>query len=197
MKTTFGRLGTGICALIATTAMLGSNPARAGEGTQGLPGLSPYIGAFAGLNVVAGNWDLGREADSGVSPESGVAFGVRGGLQVTYWFGFEGEVGFLPFNLDDDQGNGLAVTWSLNTLWSPLDFKLSPYVLLGLGMYQAAGSDLGLDADWDFHWGLGLRAMLTDWVDFRIEGRHLVTDSYTSGLASNFAWTLGVEFFFL
>ena len=195
MKMTFGRLGTGTCAVIAATAMLGSDLANAGEGDHGLPALKPYVGAFAGLNMVAGNWDLGREGDRGVSPESGVAFGVRGGLQVTHWFGFEGEIGFVPFNLDDEQGNGLAVTWSLNTLWSPLDFKLSPYVLLGLGMYQATGRDLGLDADWDFHWGLGLRTMLTDWADFRIEGRHSVTDSYTSGLASNFSFTVGVEFF--
>lgn len=197
MKMTFGRLGTATCAVIAVTAMLGSNPARAGEGNDGLPSLKPYVGAFAGLHLVAGKWDLGRDADSGVSPGSGVAYGVRGGLQVTHWFGFEGEIGFVPVSLDDDQDrDGLAMTWSLNTLWSPLDFKLSPYVLLGVGMYQATGDDLGLDADWDFHWGLGLRTMLVDWVSFRIEGRHIVTDSSESGLASNFAWTLGVEFFF-
>ena len=195
MKMTFGRLGTGTCAVIATTAMLGSGSARAGDGDQGLPALKPYVGAFAGLHVVAGNWDIGREGDRAVAPESGVTYGVRGGLQVTHWFGFEGEIGFVPVNLDDGQGEGLAMAWGLNTLWSPLDYKLSPYVLLGLGMYQATGSDLGLDADWDFHWGLGLRTMLTDWVDFRIEGRHIVTDCFTSGLASNFAWTLGVECF--
>lgn len=194
MKMAFGRLGTGTCALIAAAAMLGSASARAGEGDQGLPELKPYVGAFAGLHVVAGHWDLGREGDRAVAPENGVAYGVRGGLQVTHWFGFEGEIGFVPVDLGE-QGEGLAVMWGLNTLWSPLDYKLSPYVLLGLGMYQAAGEDLGLDADWDFHWGLGLRAMLTDWADFRIEGRHIVTDSYSSGMASNFMWTLGVEFF--
>ena len=47
----------------------------------------------------------------------------------------------------------------------------------------------------DFHYGLGLRAMLTDWAAFRIEGRHALTDSFSSGMASNFSWTVGAEFF--
>ena len=195
MKMTFARLGMGTCAVIAATAMFGSDGAHAEDGSKGLPALKPYVGAFAGVHVVAGNWDLGRDADGGASPETGVVYGVRGGLQVTYWFGFEGEIGFVPVDLDDTRGDGLAMNWSLNTLWSPFDFKLSPYVLLGIGMYQATGSDLGLDADWDFHYGLGLRTMLTDWAAFRIEGRHAVTDSYSSGMASNFSWTVGAEFF--
>lgn len=194
MKITLGRLGSAACALLVATAMLGSEQARAGEGDKGLPHLEMYFGAFGGLHMVVGEWDLSYFADEGVSPESGVIFGARVGLQVTHWFGFEGELGFIPYTLDQD-GGGLAMNWSLNTLWSPFDFKLSPYALVGIGMYHSAYGDLGDDADWDFHWGLGLRAMLNEWVAFRLEGRHIVTDSYSVGSASNVEWTLGVDVF--
>lgn len=193
MKITLRRLGRATCALLMATAMIGSQPAHAGEDDEALPNPEVYFGGFGGLHVVVGEWDLSAIADEGVSPESGVIFGIRAGFQVTYWFGFEGEIGFVPFVIDKTDGGGLAMNWSLNTLWSPFDFKLSPYGLIGVGMYHSAYGDLGGDADWDFHWGLGLRAMLNEWAAFRIEGRHIVTDSYTEGSASNVTWTLGVD----
>ncbi len=191
MKTTLGRLG-GACALLAATATLGTNQARAGEGDKALPHPEVYFGAFGGLHMVVGEWDLSYFADEGVSPESGVVFGARVGFQATHWFGVEGELGFVPFTLPQG-GGGLAMDWALNLMFSPFDFKLSPFGLIGVGMYHSAYGDLGDDADWEFHYGFGLRAMLNEWAAFRIEGRHIVTDSYTEGSASNAEFLLGVD----
>jgi len=193
MKMTLGRLGSACCALLAATTMLGSNPpARAGDGEEGLPHPQLYFGIYGGLNAVLGDWDLSYFADEGVSPESGVVFGARVGFQATHWFSVEGNLGFVPFVLPGN-GGGLAMNWSLDTLWSPFDFKLSPYGVVGIGMYHSAYGDLGKDADWEFHYGFGLRAMMTDWMAFRVEGRHQVTDSYTEGSASIVEFTLGVD----
>ncbi len=193
MKITLGRLG-GACALLAATATLGSDQAWAGEGDKGLPNTEVYFGAFGGLHMVLGDWDLSYFADEGISPESAVIMGARVGLQASSWFAVEGEIGFLPFVLPVG-GGGLAMNWSLNTLWSPFDFPVSPFGLVGIGMYHSAYGDLGKDADWDFHYGFGIRAMLNDFMAFRFEGRHIVTDSYSDGSASNVEFTLGVDVF--
>lgn len=192
MKTTLGRLGGACCALIAATATLGAGPARAADDEDVLPNLEPYFGVFGGLHMVVGEWDLSAIADEGVSPESGVVFGGRVGLQVTRWFGFEGELGFVPFTLPAG-GGGMAMNWNINALFSPFNYKLSPYALVGVGMYHSAYGDLGDDADWEFHYAFGARVMLDKWVGFRVEGRHIVTDSYTEGSASNVELTLGVD----
>jgi len=194
MKITLGRLGGACCALLAATAALGSGQARAEDGNEGLPNSDVYFGAFGGLHMVLGEWDLSYFADEGISPESSVVFGARLGLQATSWFAIEAELGFVPFVLPVD-GGGLAMNWTGSMLFSPIDHKFSPYAMIGFGMYHSAYGDLGHDADWEFHYGFGLRAMMSDWMALRIEGRHIVTDSYTIGSASNVAFTIGVDVF--
>lgn len=191
MKITLGRLGSACCALLAATA-ISQGTAHAGPDDKGLPNLEMYFGAYAGLHAVVGDWDLSYFADEGISPGTGVVFGLRVGLQATHWFAVEGEVGFVPFILEND-GGGLAMDWSLNTLWSPFDWKLSPYGLVGIGMYHSAYGDLGDDADWEFHYGGGIRSMMNEWSAFRIELRHIITDSYSEGSASNVQFTLGMD----
>jgi outer membrane protein OmpA-like peptidoglycan-associated protein len=57
------------------------------------------------------------------------------------------------------------------------------------------GGEAGADADFEFHYGLGVRGLLTDWLALRVEARHYLTDAVAGGLATNLAVTVGADFF--
>lgn len=196
------RLSTRI-ALVATLGALalGSPPSALAAPTAqeaardaGLPHSALYLGLFGGYNLVFNAWDLDADADAGVSPHSSPIAGVRVGFQANAHLALELGAGFIPYS-GDGGADGLAVVYRGDVLIHPLDGDWSPYVALGAGLYQGASGDFGADADWEIHWGLGLRGMLTRWLALRVEARHNLTDSYEDGLAHLIEVTAGLDFF--
>ena len=183
----------GLAALAAATAL--ATPALAAPSEpEGLPHVALYVGPYAGYNLVLDGWDLNEAADAGVAPGSSLIAGLRLGVQATSALAFELGAGFIPYAADGD-ASGLAVVYRGDVLVHPFAGRWSPYVALGAGLYQGASGDFGADADWELHWGLGLRGLLTDWIALRVEARHNLTDSYEDGLASLVELTVGLDLF--
>lgn len=170
---------------------LAATPALA----EGLPSPGFYVGVYGGYHLVLDEWDLNETSDAGIATKSSPMFGLRLGVQVTHWLGFELGAALVPFSADapgDLSAMALAVRGDM--LVSPLEGDWSPHLLVGAGLYQLASGDLGADADWEIHYGLGLRGLLTDFMNLRVEARHNFTDSFGTGLANNVEVHLGLDF---
>jgi outer membrane protein OmpA-like peptidoglycan-associated protein len=173
-----------ILSLVATPAL-----------ADGLPSPGVYVGLYGGYHLVLDDWDLHETSDAGITPKSSPTFGLRLGVQLTHWLGLEVGAGLVPFSADapgDLSAMALAVRGDV--LISPIEGDWSPHVLVGAGLYQLASGDLGDDSDWEIHYGLGLRGMLTDFMNLRVEARHNFTDSFGTGLANNIEVHLGLDF---
>ncbi|PIE19116.1 MAG: cell envelope biogenesis protein OmpA [Proteobacteria bacterium] len=180
-----------LLALVSPWPVLPS--ASAAEGGA-IPSPALYVGVAGGYNLVLGDWDLYRLPDQGVSPGSSPIVALRVGVQATEWLGVELGVGVLPYTGDGDV-SGVAAVYRGDLLLWPFDSEWAPYLGLGGGVYQNVSGDYGDDADWDVHWELGLRGLLSDWLALRLEARHSLTDSFGDGLASLVEITAGVDLF--
>ena len=189
--------------LVALLAVLATAPATgafaadgpdAHDGPSGIPHPALYLGVYGGYNLVLNGWDLDENPDAGVSPHSSPIAGLRVGVQFNPNVALELGAGFIPYSGDAD-ASGLAIVYRGDLLLHPLGGDWSPYLDLGAGLYQGASGDFGADADWEIHWGLGLRGMLARWVALRVEARHNLTDSYKDGLAHLIEFTAGFDFF--
>jgi len=169
--------------------------AQAARGAEGLPHPGLYIGVYGGYDLVLGDWDLNGVSDAGVAPKSSILGGLRLGYQASSWLGVELGAALIPFAADSVEDlSGVAVGVRGDLLVSPLGGAWSPHLLVGGGAFVLASGDLGSDSDWEMHYGLGLRGMLTDFMNLRVEARHVFNDSYSSGLASNVELQLGLDF---
>jgi len=187
-----------LAATLGALAMAPTHDALAADATakadEGLPNPALYLGLYGGYNLVFNGWDLDEDADAGVSPHSSPILGLRLGFQVNPHLALELGAGFIPYSGDAD-AEGLAIVYRGDVLIHPFTGDWSPYLGLGAGLYQGASGDFGDDADWEIHYGIGLRGMLTRWLALRIEVRHNMTDSYEDGLAHLIEITGGFDFF--
>jgi len=154
-----------------------------------------YLGLYGGGNIVLDDWDLADEDDANLAPDSGVTFGARLGFQFTHWLAIELGLGGLPLT-SPMGGSNFALSYTGDALFHPFKGDWVPFIDVGTGFYQNVDGDLGKDFDSHWHWGLGLRGMLTDWMALRVDARHMITDgSEDPKLANNIEITLGLDFF--
>lgn len=163
---------------------------------EALPEPGVYVGVYGGYNAVLGDWDLAEGEDNAVAPEGSFLAGLRVGLQIQRAIAAEIGVALIPFAADSAEDlSGIALSWRADAIVSPFELGAwSPHLLVGVGLYQLASGDLGEDADWHVHWGLGVRWMAIDFMAARFEVRHVISDGFPSGLASNLELHLGVDF---
>ena len=180
-------------AIVALALLCTANgPVRAGDG---LPHPSLYLGLYGGYNLVLGDWDIDANADQGEKPADSPIAGLRVGFQVAHWLGLEIGAALIPFNTNTGNASGMALHWIGDLVLAPFDTAWGPHIVLGGGAYQLASGDVGQDADWDVHAGLGFRGELTDWLVLRVEARYNLTDSFSSGLAGVLDVTGGFDFY--
>lgn len=179
----------------ALTALLALGTPWSARAADGLPHPGLYVGLHGGYDLVLGDWDLHENTDAGLAPDSGFIGGLRLGVQLTHWLGVEAGLALVPLatEVSGIELSGVALGLRGDLLLSPFEGAWSPHLLAGAGAYHLASGDYGDDTDWEVHWGLGLRGMLTDFLDVRVEARHVLTDSSKSGLASNLELTAGVD----
>lgn len=196
-----------ITAIVLLT--VGTLPAIAETGSDdvSVPHRSMYVGLFLGGNLVLDDWDINAlEGDGPVSPDHSALFGLRLGFQVTHWFSAEIGLGILPYDIDDSAGSsvpavyqggsGVALAWAFDGMFHFLDGRFVPFASVGLGAYHNVSGPLGDESDFNFHWGLGMRAMLTDRIAARLDVRHMMTDSRGDAPpANNLEITIGVDIF--
>jgi OmpA-OmpF porin, OOP family len=190
-------LGPFVAASALVALVAGAGTSYASEPRLPEPGV--YVGVYGGYNAVLGDWDLAESEDNAVAPDGSLLVGLRLGLQIQRVIAAEIGLALIPFSADSADGlkdlSGIALSWRADAIVSPFDLGAwSPHLLVGLGFYQLASGDLGEDADWDVHWGLGVRWLALDFMNVRAEVRHVISDGFPSGLASNIELHLGVDF---
>jgi outer membrane protein OmpA-like peptidoglycan-associated protein len=167
------------------------------EEGDSFPSPSLYVGVFGGLNLNLGDWDLHGAADRGASMGTSALFGLRVGAQILPFLAAELNAAMIPTSatdpLDGDL-SGLALHYGGAVLITPFEGAWTPHALVGAGIYQLAGGDLGADADWEIHAGLGVRGLLLPWMALRADARLHLTDSYSAGLAPLLDIAVGVDF---
>ena len=179
---------TAVACLIAA-ALVFPNPAQAIEP----PKHGVYVGVYGGINLVLEQWLLGEAAKQGtVELEDSPIVGVRIGAQALRWLGFEFQADILLLKTAGE--TEVAERFTLNAIIQPWKDLVSPYLLLGGGFYHTGSSALGSDIDYALSIGLGMRAMLTDWMALRVEGINTFTDG-PGHIAYNLSVTGGLDFF--
>lgn len=176
---------------ISVVLMMSVSTANAQEVMVPPSGL--YFGIFGGGNLVLDNWDLYHSADGGVSPDHSGIFGVRIGGQIIPHLALEAGIGVLPYTAENDEG-GIALSYTGDLLINFIEGRWVPFLILGGGAYHNVDGPFGSDVDYHAHYGLGLRGQINDWFGFRIDVRHMMTDTYDGVVASNLEITAGLDF---
>lgn len=158
-----------------------------------------YVGVFGGAHLVLDDWDLSEVGDRGIGVDHGFIGGVRLGGHVTWWLGIEAGLGVLPVSADDPGGSNVALNYSADLNFHLIRGNWVPVVNVGAGGYHNVDGALGDDADYDLHYGLGVKGMLTDWLALRVDVRHHITDGFEgdrneSLFANNLEVTAGLDF---
>lgn len=182
--------------LLPTLACISLSAAPA-VADDGFPAPSFYMGIFGGANFVLGDWDLHEQPDRGADASSSALGGVRLGVQVLSWLAIEANASVIPLSARDAlEGSlsGMALHYGGGVLISPFDGAWTPHLVVGGGMYQLVDGDLGSDADWEIHTGLGFRGLIVDWMALRGEARLHLTDSFSGSLAPLLDVAVGVDF---
>ena len=175
---------------LAAVAVLGAEAARAEE----LPVPSLQVGAFGGGNLVLRHWELGSHSHEGaLLPTSGGEFGLRLGLQLPFRLTAEGEFAYLPVS-STPAGSSNALQIGLNVTHRFLEGRWSPVIEAGFGGYKVVSGDVGDDFDPRFHFGVGLRALVTDRLALRVDVRDVVSDGFDRLGSNNIEALVGVDF---
>ena len=171
----------------------------AGTSRAEIPNLSLDVGLTGGGNLVLDRWDIAEFDDAGnfVNPGHGGLIKGRLGVTPWRWLSLELGVGLVPTPAGD---LNMITQYEGDVLIQPFDFgNLTPFLDLGGGVYHNLTADVGgLDIDPQFHYGLGLRYLLLDWLALRAEARHVLSDGVAAGalpVSSNLELAVGVDVF--
>ena len=163
------------------------------------PDRSVRLGLYGGIHMALDEWDLDEpQGKLGEPPLMGGILGLRFGGEPTRWLGLELDVGVVLHPSGSDELN-TALRITGDALLYPFDAAIAPFVKVGAGVYTNVGGDRGSDTDFEAHYGLGLRAMLSESMALRVDVMHVLTDAYDpkDSLASNLIATVGVDFYLL
>lgn len=154
-----------------------------------------YVGAFSGGHVVLDDWDLHHWGNFGKAPSSGALAGLRLGAQIDSIMAVEASLGVLPYRGWTGQMN-TAFNYSGAVLLFPFEGSWVPYGDIGFGAYHNALGDNARDLDANFHYGVGLKGMISERFALRADVRHIITDGYAGGhgLAQNLEISVAVDF---
>ena len=157
------------------------------------------VGGFIGLHAFSGNNEIGvadlpggtdpvlGELPDALSPSNSPALGARLAYRLTKMFSIEGEAAFIPAKMRDDgdivsTAEILALAYRIHALahFSPMEKKLRPFVLLGIGGMSISSSEPDTvynDEDFVFHGGAGFKYRLGESWGLRADVRALLPPS--------------------
>ncbi|MBN2362197.1 MAG: OmpA family protein [Deltaproteobacteria bacterium] len=172
----------------------------AGAARAEIPNLSLDLGLSGGGNLVLDKWDIGERSEAGdqVSPgHTGIVKG-RVGFTPWRWLSLEVGAGLVPAPTGPEVN--AVLQYEGDVLIQPFDFgDLTPFLDIGGFAYHNLTADVdGVDLDPAFHYGLGIRYLMLDWLALRAEARHVISDGMGSGalpVSSNLELTVGVDLF--
>lgn len=161
-----------------------------------------YLGGFAGWQFTLDDWDLAEVPNRGIELSDSVEAGLRLGVQVAWWLAIEAELGVLPVlraDLAVDEKN-IALHTAAQAHFLTYRGDWVPYVSLGVGGYHNVAGGLGTDNDFELHWGLGLKGMISDTLGLRLDVVHRLTDGFEpvqgdNRVGNNLSVTVGVDWY--
>ncbi|MBN2362198.1 MAG: OmpA family protein [Deltaproteobacteria bacterium] len=164
-----------------------------------IPNLSLDLGITAGGHLVLDQWDVNEQDTSGNWTIPGHTGLVKGRIGFTpwRWMSLELGAGLVPA---PSANLALLTQYEADLLIQPFDIgDLTPFLDVGGFAYHNLTADAGgMDMDPAFHYGLGVRYLLFDWLALRAEVRHVISDGFPSGglpVSSNLELAVGADFF--
>ena len=153
-----------------------------------------YLGFGAGANLVLSDWDLDETDTAGrpQSAESSALFELRLGLDLLGWLSLEAGAGYLPLSAGEDEVDALHLHASARFPFAR--DTIEPYLMVGVGAFMNPDGDRGADQDPAVHYGGGVAIGLADWLDLRVEARHLMSDGLEAALSHKLSLTAGLDF---
>lgn len=151
------------------------------------------LGIFGGIFVPSESHELYDSTQSFQSPYN--AFGPKVGLRLGYFplafLGGEIEGGYSP--IDNLRGERHHLYDVRGHAVVQLPWRLTPFLVAGGGVLGVDGPRGG-DIDAALHWGGGVKFLANEWLDFRLDGRHIISGAAGPGTGntSHFEVTAGV-----
>lgn len=148
------------------------------------------LGLVGGAHFFEKLHGLGRYQDSpeGMSPDHGLAFGLRLTFNLSRWVAIEGEGLIIPTNSRDDATSMLVLGYRGQLLVNLVERgRFRPFLLVGYGGLTSKVDDTNVvpdDTDGAFHAGVGAKLLLTDRVGLRVDGRALAPPSIFSDIVT-------------
>jgi OOP family OmpA-OmpF porin len=174
----------------AFAGLSGANAAHASDGESPSAQVNPIeIGVFGGVHFYNKDSGLGRFADSptGISPDTGGAFGLRLSYNLNEWIGAEGEALISPTRTRDNSTREIILGYRAQIIGTFIHTGyVRPFLLVGWGALSSfpGNTDIvGRDTDDFFHIGVGAKFPITDMFGLRLDGRVMAPPAIASGIA--------------
>ena len=159
-------------------ALSGTSPANASQGESSSAQVNPLeIGVFGGVHFYNKTSGLGRAQDSptGISPETGGAFGLRLSYNLNEWIGAEGEGLISPTRTRDNSTREIILGYRGQIIGTFIHRGyVRPFLLVGFGALSSLPGNPDIvprDTDAFFHIGVGAKFPITDMLGLRLDGR--------------------------
>ena len=174
----------------------GALPATAAENDDGPAArVNPFeVGVFGGVHFYNKNHGLGRTVDdpTGISPDTGGAFGLRLAFNFNEWIGFEAEGLISPTRTRDDSTREIILGYRGQLIGTFIHSGyVRPFILVGFGALSSFPGNTDIvprDTDGFFHVGVGAKFPLTDMFGLRLDGRGMAPPAILHKVA-----TVGTE----
>jgi OOP family OmpA-OmpF porin len=177
------------CAL--ATAFIAA-PAKAADSEGPAAQVNPFeIGVFGGVHFYNKKSSLGRYSDSptGISPDTGGAFGLRLAFNLNEWVGAEAEGLISPTRTRDDQTRVVVLGYRAQVIATFIHTGyVRPFALVGFGglsSYPGNTDVVPRDTDDFFHFGVGAKVPINDMFGLRIDGRIMAPPAFASSIAKS------------
>jgi outer membrane protein OmpA-like peptidoglycan-associated protein len=160
-------------------------PADAADSEEAATQVSPFeIGIFGGLHFYEKDHGLSRQQgdNTGSSPDTGGAFGLRLGFNLNEWIGAEAEGLISPTRTRNDSTRDIILGYRAHIIATFIHSGyVRPFALFGYGALSAfPGTYSSEDGQWFprsrdtdgfFHLGIGAKFPVTDDFGLRLDGR--------------------------
>ena len=164
---------------------------------EATPGPRPHaleLGFYGGAFLASAEHGLTSDSGGVVALDrAGLDFALRLAYSPFTFLGIEAEAGHISIDSPEFRETELYVL--RGHVIGQYPARLSPFVLAGAGVLGLTGADdaMGSDNTLAFHWGVGARYYVTDEIQARVEGRHIVAPG-DGGVAHHFEILTGLAF---
>ena len=146
------------------------------------------VGVYGGLHIFNKKSGLSRFEDSptGLSPDTGGAFGLRLTYNLNEWIGAEVEGAITPTRLRDDSTSTNVLGYRASAIATLYPYGYArPFVLAGYGALSSFPGNIDnvkRDTDGMFHLGVGAKFPISDSFGLRLDGRIMAPGAIASGI---------------